>query len=395
MYQSSYQSFYCQAPFFSSEHSVQNFFQNFFPFHSNQNSSSNNFQQWSTDTILISLQVSTDLNNQCQPLQSTTENANQNSHHEPYQNWAESLLNNQWNKGKYRPNYSQSNYPQQLRVYYGETEGNQFKDYKNDYYDNSHFEQKDDWVNYIIDEDQALSKAYKKAQQFNDNVNINHTIVQMFYYCFQCSEFFSSNNTLHKHIWISHYFIKGKKESVSEIESKSVYFIALNLPMLILSEKLVWLNITQVFTKGYRFWEWQYVTVQVRLSQNSQTVSICLNISCTVSLIDWGFLKEHASDVSVRKMTSLMKVWGLEFSSHAAKDYVELNLYFSDNHSRTAVIHWEIYVINNLKAHILVETDILISEQVNILLSQREAVIESCKNIELDLNVITLLNQTN
>ena len=306
------------------------------------------------------------------------------------------MFNNQWNDGEYRPNYLWPNYPQQIKVYYDEItdQYDQFENFKNDYYVNSQFEQKDDWVNHIIDKDWAFSEAYEDTLQVNDNVNVNHVIAQTFYHCCHCSEFFNFNNTLHKHIQSDHSHGTIKEE----VEIKSIYTTALSsstskLFTLKLFEKLIWLNTTQVFTKGYSFWEWRYTTVQTRLSQNSQDVSICLDTDCTVSLIDWSFLKEHISEVKVKWMISPMKVWGLELSSHAAEDYVELNLYLLTDHDRTAVIHWEIYIVDDLKTHILIETDILISEWINVLLSQRKAVIESCENIELDLNVITLFNQ--
>ena len=90
-----------------------------------------------------------------------------------------------------------------------------------------------------------------------------------------------------------------------------------------------------------------------------------------------------------------MKVWGLGFSSHAVRDYIELNLFFSADHSKTAVIHCKIHIVDDLKANVLIETDILISEKIDILLSQWKAIVESCQNVQLDLNVTTLLNQTN
>ena len=89
-----------------------------------------------------------------------------------------------------------------------------------------------------------------------------------------------------------------------------------------------------------------------------------------------------------------MKVRGLGSSSHAASDYVELDLYFPA-HGRTAVIQREVHVVNDLKANMLIGNDILVSEQIDVLLSQRKAVIGSCKNVQLDLNVTTLPNQTN
>ena len=61
-------------------------------------------------------------------------------------------------------------------------------------------------------------------------------------------------------------------------------------------------------------------------------------------------------------MTSSMKVQELSFSSHTAKDYIELNLYLSADHSKTAVIQCKIHVIDDLKVNIFIETDILVSE---------------------------------
>lgn len=90
-----------------------------------------------------------------------------------------------------------------------------------------------------------------------------------------------------------------------------------------------------------------------------------------------------------------MKVQGLGSSSHAARDYVELDLHLPANHGRTAIIRREFHVIDDLKANILIGTDILVPEQIDILLSQQKAVIGSCQNVELDLNVTTLPNQTN
>ena len=44
------------------------------------------------------------------------------------------------------------------------------------------------------------------------------------------------------------------------------------------------------------------------------------------------------------------------------EDYVKLDLFFSADHDRTAVIHHKIYIVNDLKVNVLIETDILVSE---------------------------------
>ena len=128
------------------------------------------------------------------------------------------------------------------------------------------------------------------------------------------------------------------------------------------NKKLVRSNATNISAKGYGFQGWRYATVQARLSQDGQVVSICLDTGCTASLIDRGFLNEHIPGAEIKKMASPMKVRGLGSSSHAAGDYVELDLYLPANHSRTAVIRREVHVVDDLKANILIGTDILVPE---------------------------------
>ena len=315
---------------------------------------------------MISLQTLTD--NQHQLLQSMSENAN--LYCESYQNWAEQSYN-QWNEEEYWSNYSQPIYSQQSRVYYSETadQYNQFENYENDYYNNDQFKQEDDWVNHIIDKDWTVYEAYEEASEVNENVNINYAVEQVTYHCCWCSEFFSLNNSLHKHVRSSHNLsnIKASWALNSEPEPKPVYFTTMNEK---LNKELVQSNTTAVSVKGYEFQEWHYIKVQAKLSQNGQTVSICLDTDCTVSLIDWDFLNKHAPNTEIKKMTSLMKVQELDFSLHAAEDYVELNLYLSANYDRTAVIHCKIHIVDDLKVNVLIETDILVSEWINVLLSQ-------------------------
>ena len=198
---------------------------------------------------MISLQAFTD--NQCQLLQSTSENAN--LYCEPYQNQAEQSYN-QWNKERYWSNYPQPTYSQQSRVYYSKItdQYDQFKNYENDYYNNDQFKQEDDWVNHIIDEDWTVYEAYEEASEVNENIDINHAVEQAAYHCCWCSEFFSSNNSLHKHVRFSHNLsnIKASWALNSESEPKPAYFTITNEK---LNKELVQSNTTAVSVKGYEF----------------------------------------------------------------------------------------------------------------------------------------------
>ena len=178
----------------------------------------------------------------CQPLQPTSGNGPPNLYCGPSsQQRAGQPLYNQQNEGGYRPNY-----PQLPRVYHGEIGDSQFEDYKNDYYNNSQFEQEDGWVNYIIDEDRAFQEAYE--EEVNQDVNANYAVEQASYHCRRCTEAFSSNNTLHKHVQSDHNpgFIKERKDITQGTELKSAYLLTLN-------KSLVQSNATNISAKGYGF----------------------------------------------------------------------------------------------------------------------------------------------
>ena len=402
-YQSSYQSQFQfpnrQPSFFPLNSLSQGFSQTSFPFCPiNQNPpSSNTYQQRPTGIGMVQPQAPTG-SNQCQPLQSTPGNTNSNPN--PYRG-AYQNQTGQYRPNYPRPNYTQPSHPQSTKAYHSEATDrlSQFDDYENDYYNNGRFEQGDSWANYAIDEDRAFDEICKEAPEANEDVDAHQTIAQASYHCCRCPESFSSNNALHKHVRSSHNpaAIKQTPTSTQNAEIKPIYITAPSLltTTMTSNEKFVRSNTTLVSAKGYGFRGWHYATIQARLSQHGQTTSICLDTGCTASLIDRGFLNEHVPGAEIKKMASPMKVRGLGSSSHAAGDYVELDLYLPADHDRTAVIRREIHVVDDLKANILIGTDILVPEQINMLLSQRKAVIGSCQNVELDLNITTLPNQTN
>ena len=205
-YQSQYQSPYRQPPFISPNRPIQGSSQTSLPFRPiNRNPPSNTYQQRPTGITVVPTQ--TPPGNQRPPLQPITRNAN--LYRGPYQNQTGQPYNQQ-NEGGYRPNYPQPNYlqpsyPQQTRAYHAETTDrfSQFEDYENDYYNNGRFEQEDGWANYAIDEDQAFFEVYKEPQS-NEDIDVNHAIVQASYHCRRCPESLSSNNALHKHIRSGH-----------------------------------------------------------------------------------------------------------------------------------------------------------------------------------------------
>ena len=84
-------------------------------------------------------------------------------------------------------------------------------------------------------------------------------------------------------------------------------------------------------------------------------------------------------------------IWELRTETHHYDEYIILIIYLPDNNDWLAIIIKEMHIINNLKAKMLIDINILISKNISIMLLSRKAIVSSCDNIELSLTVITQL----
>lgn len=117
--------------------------------------------------------------------------------------------------------------------------------------------------------------------------------------------------------------------------------------------------------------------------------SVCLNTECIMSLVDKNFLREHCLHIMIHIMTSSMKVWGISLTSHSVNEYAWINFYLSDKDRRTAYFQWEIYLMKNLKANLLMRIDIISSENINVDSFREITTVRSCNSIQLALSIKT------
>ena len=115
-----------------------------------------------------------------------------------------------------------------------------------------------------------------------------------------------------------------------------------------------------------------------------------------MSLIDWQFLHSLTlnNTYNIQQTASSISVCDLETATHQVNEYITLNIYLSDTNSWTACIKREFYLVNDLKAKMLIETDILTAEKITVKLRliNSVAIIESCKNINISLFMTMRLN---
>jgi hypothetical protein len=88
-------------------------------------------------------------------------------------------------------------------------------------------------------------------------------------------------------------------------------------------------------------------------------------------------------------MTSSLIVKDIESNVHEIKKYVNFSIYLSskDDFTRLIEIHREMHLVENLKANMLIENDILRSKEIIINVQIKKAIIRSCENLIIEVKI--------
>ena len=103
----------------------------------------------------------------------------------------------------------------------------------------------------------------------------------------------------------------------------------------------------------------------------------CLNSECAINLINRIFLTKTHFELFIKIITSFIIVREIEFNKHKTSKYVITPLYFSDKNVTVILISREIHIVNDLKANVLININIIILEKINILTFQAKIEIDN------------------
>ena len=90
-------------------------------------------------------------------------------------------------------------------------------------------------------------------------------------------------------------------------------------------------------------------------------------------------------------MISFILVWDLDVIIYIFKQYIKMNIYFSEKDDWIAIILQKIHIVDDFCVKILIDMNILITEKIIMNLSQKLIIISSCKNIKISLIIIIKL----
>ena len=94
------------------------------------------------------------------------------------------------------------------------------------------------------------------------------------------------------------------------------------------------------------------------------------------------FLIKTHSELFVKIITNSVIIRKIEFNKHKTSEYVIILLYFSDENVIVILTSREIYIVDDFKANVLINMNIMILEKIDILTSQAKVEIDN-----YDINV--------
>ena len=240
----------------------------------------------------------------------------------------------------------------------------------------------------IEDDEAYLVKLYtENYEQPNeiDEMKMNHIQVLNLsrttcIYCW-CTFIFKFNNMLHKHLSIC-----KRKQSIKAALSKS--YVSLEESV---NEQII-KSFTRIMTDiRYGFWFWHYAAAEAHIDKvNNQSHKICTDTDCMMFLINRKFLLLNVFNILIKSMSFLIRVSELKSKIHSCSDFILLDLYLDskiDSQVKTAYIYCEVYVIDDLNVKLLLDLNILRSEEMIIDLKKKCLIIHSCQGLKISIKI--------
>ena len=227
-----------------------------------------------------------------------------------------------------------------------------------------------------------------------DHTKSNHDYVdvdfvdtprQLKYTCRLCQQTFYSNNKLHKHVRDCRKTFSNSKPAVKHVSTdKQTHDTTVtdkNAQLSLWKQSVIVFTATSNKNDEYEFRNWKYATVKTTIAYQKAMKDLCLNIDCTMSLIDRQWLHVLISDIVIKQTVDSMTIREIEDREHFSSDYASVDLYLKSKlKGKTFIAHIkrDVHVVDNLRAKMLIGTNIMCPEGMIANLQTRKLIIDSC-----------------
>ncbi|KAL8814451.1 MAG: hypothetical protein Q9191_008550, partial [Dirinaria sp. TL-2023a] len=128
------------------------------------------------------------------------------------------------------------------------------------------------------------------------------------------------------------------------------------------------------------------------LSEENKEKNFIPDSDCGMSCIDRQFLGKKVPNY-IAKLTSSIKIRGVDNAVASSSKYVNLKISLpdkmsQDQHSAVAKIRRQMHIVDDLKANMLIDSDIMSLEDMEVNYPTSIMAIDSCNNIRVPMSVI-------
>ena len=120
----------------------------------------------------------------------------------------------------------------------------------------------------------------------------------------------------------------------------------------------------------------------MNLFKNESLLSECIDTNAEITLTDFKYFTSNFKDVFIRIMITFIIIRSLDVQKHIINKYVIASIYFSNTNDKDRAVKTliikKIHLVNNFKANILIENDILNSKFIDVLTFKSSTYIKNC-----------------
>ena len=315
-----------------------------------------------------------------------------------------------------RGDYDDYEYAQRSQTAYqasvsDEADENNYIDEISDVHWLSEYQNTDDSV-FSYEDQSDLLDDYSQDAKVAQDVNFLSSATEVStdaHNCIHCSSIFTSRNQFFKHLrnacWSSstsehadhavsivRLSFSLTVSTLTEIPRKKIYelshaFFSVNRRVI---QSLVRFDETN---SDYAFREYQYGQTTVRLDSNIESIKICIDTDCSVTMIDRKFFTQLLSDVFVQKLVSFISVRDVKSKIVKSDEFMLVNMTF-DNVLKSereiiGVIEVEMHFIDDFAINMLLANDVIYSQNIKIDSEKRRFIIAKCESFRVSIEMFS------
>ena len=285
---------------------------------------------------------------------------------------------NTYGQGQKQPFAARPNPLAQQRAYHGdELDAPELDapepEQENNYEDHSHYQPFEEDFTSHEEESAAATDDDGEIRSFFTDAK------QPVFSCRRCHEKFASNNKLHYHV-------RRCKQPVTEAHAYAGSVTG-NKPKTIRSSAPA----DSSAGVGFRSWRYAKILASIAMGLSEDFDEVCIDTGCGSTMIDRQFLASKRPDYAAHVVkTSPMKVNGIGSASLSTSEKIALDLTIpgeADGDAARASFTRYAYIVDDLKAKLLIGNDILGPEDMVPHVGKGKLTIGSCGNFTTPLHV--------